>query len=377
MRNLDDQDIEARIADLDERRAKALAMGGEKKIARRQNSGQLNARERLAYLVDEGSFWETGLLGTSGVYLEDRDKTPTDGKIAGYGKINGRDASIVVNDFTVKGASTSATNGKKIGQVKRIATERGMPCVFIGESTGARLPDAMGSRGMGSQLGNDITQFQRMRETPWTAAALGTSFGSSAWLACCSDFAVMRKVSIMAVSSPRLVSKAIGETVDLEALGGWKLHADTTGQIDMFVDTDEEALDAIKTFLSYLPSHHMEAPPEVTVAPGSGEDMDNIHKILPPKRTQVYDVRKVIKAVVDKGSYFELKPRFGKSAVVALTRIDGKSVGVFANNPLHRGGALDTQACAIPSTFRWCPWLTHLDSQSVRKPNAAGRRAVS
>ena len=220
MRNLDDQDIEARIADLDERRAKALAMGGEKKIARRRNSGQLNARERLAYLVDEGSFWETGLLGTSGVYLEDRDKTPTDGKIAGYGKINGRDASIVVNDFTVKGASTSATNGKKIGQVKRIATERGMPCVFIGESTGARLPDAMGSRGMGSQLGNDITQFQRMRETPWTAAALGTSFGSSAWLACCSDFAVMRKGSIMAVSSPRLVSKAIGETVDLEALGG-------------------------------------------------------------------------------------------------------------------------------------------------------------
>ena len=120
MRNLDDQDIEARITDLDERRAKALAMGGEKKIARRRNSGQLNARERLAYLVDEGSFWETGLLGTSGVYLEDRDKTPTDGKIAGYGKINGRDASIVVNDFTVKGASTSATNGKKIGQVKQL-----------------------------------------------------------------------------------------------------------------------------------------------------------------------------------------------------------------------------------------------------------------
>jgi methylmalonyl-CoA decarboxylase subunit alpha len=345
MSSLDDQNIEARIADLDDRRAKAKAMGGEKKIARRRNSGQLNARERLAYLVDEGTFWETGLLGTSGVYLEDRDKTPTDGKIAGYGKINGRDASIVVNDFTVKGASTSATNGKKIGQVKRIATERGMPCVFIGESTGARLPDAMGSRGMGSQLGNDITQFQRMRETPWTAAALGTSFGSSAWLACCSDFAVMRKGSIMAVSSPRLVSKAIGETVDLEELGGWRLHADTTGQIDMFVDTDEEALDAIKTFLSYLPSHHMEAPPERAVTPGSGEDMDDIHKILPPKRTQVYDVRKIIKSVIDKDSYFELKPRFGKSAVVALARLDGKSVGIFANNPLHRGGALDTQAC--------------------------------
>jgi methylmalonyl-CoA decarboxylase subunit alpha len=343
--SLDDQNIEDRIADLEARRAKAMAMGGEKKLARRRNSGDLNARERLAYLVDQGSFHESGLLGTSGVYLEDRDQTPTDGKIVGYGKIDGRDVSVVVNDFTVKGASTSATNGKKIGQVKRIATERGMPCVFLGESTGARLPDAMGSRGMGALLGNDPTQFQRMRDTPWTAAALGPSFGSSAWLACCSDFAVMRKGSTMAVSSPRLVSKAINETVDLEELGGWKLHADITGQVDMFVDTDEEALDAIKTFLSYLPSHNREAPPTRPVTPGSGDDMADIHKILPAKRTQVYDMRKIIKTVIDKDSYFELKPRFGKSAVVALARLNGESVGIIANNPLHRGGALDTQAC--------------------------------
>ena len=207
---------------------------------------------------------------------------------------------LVVNDFTVKGSSTSATNSKKVGQVKRIATDRGMPSVFIGESTGARLPDAMGSRGMGALLGNDITQFQRMRDTPWAAAALGFSFGSSAWLACCSDFAVMRKGSTMSVSSPRLVSRAIGEEVDLEELGGWKLHAETTGQIDMVVDTDEEALDAIRTFLSYLPSHNMEAPPVRAVTPGSGEDMADIHKILPAKRTQVCNMRKILEAVVDK-----------------------------------------------------------------------------
>jgi len=341
----EDIDIEARIRELEDRRATALAMGGEKKLARRRNAGVLNARERVAYLVDSGSFIETGLLGTSGVYPQDHDVTPTDGKITGYAKIEGRDISLVVNDFTVKGSSTSATNSKKVGQVKRIGTERGMPLVFIGESTGARLPDAMGSRGMGALLGNDITQFQRMRDTPWAAAALGFSFGSSAWLACCSDFAVMRKGSIMAVSSPRLVSKAIGEEVDLEELGGWKLHADATGLIDMFVDTDEEALDAIQNFLSYLPSHNMEAPPVCAVTPGSGDGMAEIHNFLPQKRTQVYDMHKVVETIFDAGSVFELKPRFGRPAITALARLDGKSVGLIANNPQLRGGALDTQAC--------------------------------
>ena len=177
-------EIDAKIAELEERRRHAMAMGGKKKLAKRRNSGELNARERIDYLVDEDSFFETGLLGTSGVYPQDHGVTPTDGKITGYARLNDRDISLVVNDFTVKGSSTSATNSKKVGQVKRTGTERGMPIVFVGESTGARLPDAMGSRGMGALLGNDISQFQRMRDTPWAAAALGFSFGSSAWLAC-------------------------------------------------------------------------------------------------------------------------------------------------------------------------------------------------
>jgi acetyl-CoA carboxylase carboxyltransferase component len=247
--------------ELDKRREKARGMGGPEKLERRRKAGVMNARERVAYLADEGSFVETGMLGFSGVYPQDKDRTPADGKVTGFGKIDGRDVAIAVNDFTVMGSSTSATNSKKVGHVRRVGTDRGMPCVYIGESTGARLPDAMGSRGMGALLGTDITQFQRMRDTPWCAAALGPSFGSSAWLACCSDFAVMKKGSTMAVSSPRLISMAIGEEVDLEELGGWRLHADTTGLVDVFVDTDEEALDAVKTFLSYLPSHNGEAPP--------------------------------------------------------------------------------------------------------------------
>jgi acetyl-CoA carboxylase carboxyltransferase component len=336
---------EALLAEYEARRKKALAGGGAEKYAKRKAAGVWNARERIAYLVDEGSFVESGLFGASGVYPEQADETQTDGKLAGYARITGRDVCIVVNDFTVKGASTSATNSKKIAHMKRAATERGMPLVVIGESTGARLPDAMGSRGMGLLLGNDITQFRRLRETPMCAAALGPSFGSSTWLTCQADFSVMQKGAVVAVSSPRLVSMALGEKVDPEDLGGWRLHAEVTGLVDQVVDKEEEVFDAIKRFLSYLPGHHMEAPPDAPVPAGSGADMDKVFSVLPESRTQVYDMKRIIRAIVDQDTLFELKPRFGKSAVVGLARLGGRSAGIIANNPLYRGGALDADAC--------------------------------
>lgn len=333
------------LSELDRRRERASAMGGEAKLAKRNESGSLNAWERVECLVDDESFIETGLLGASSVIKEDEAVTPRDGKICGFAKVDGRDIALCVNDFTTKGASTSATNSKKMGHLRSTATSKGMPFVHIGESTGARLPDAMGARGMGQLLGNDPTQFRRTRETPWVAAALNTSFGSSAWLCCCSDFAVMKKGSIMSVSSPRLVSMAIGEKVDLEDLGGWRLHADNTGLIDRFVDTDEEAMEEIKRFLSYMPSHNGKAPPEYPVADDASQDQLTILDVLPEKRTQVYNMRKIVETIVDKDSYFELKPRFGKPATVGLARLNGKSVGIIANNPQVGGGALSADAC--------------------------------
>lgn len=339
------------MAEYEARRAKVLAMGGPEKLEKRRTAGLLNARERIDYLVDEGSFVESGLFGASAVYERERDKTPADGKVAGYARLDGREIAIISNDFTVKGASSSATNGRKIAQMKRVATQRGLPIVFLGESSGARMPDTMGSRGMGSMLGNDPTQYQRMRETPWAGAVLGYCYGSSTWYTGFSDFSVMRKGAIMAVSSPQLVSLAIKEKVDPEEIGGWKLHTEVTGLIDLVVDTDEEALDAVRKFLSYMPAHHNEPPPVRPVPASSGEGMRDILSLLPPSRTQVYDVRKIIRTVVDKDSYFELKARFGKVAVTALARLDGRTVGVIANNPLFKGGALDTEACEKITSF--------------------------
>lgn len=326
------------------RKEKALQMGGPEKLAKRKAMGFLNARERIDVLLDQGSFLESGLFATSSL-ASAKDKSPCDGKVAGFGKIDGRRVATVSNDFTVFGASSGATNGKKIGHIKKTATQRGMPLIFLGESSGARMPDHMGSAGMGSLLGNDGTQYRRTREIPWVSATLGMSYGSSSWYSVMSDFNVMRKGAILAVSSPILASMAISEEVDPEALGGWRLHAEVTGFADMVVDSDEEALEAIRRFLSYLPSHHQEPAPVASVPDGSELAVQDIASLIPERRTQVYDVRKVIRAIVDKDSFFELKARFGKTAVTALARLDGKSVGFIANNPMHKGGALDTDAC--------------------------------
>lgn len=332
------------LREYDERRQKALAMGGPEKLRARAENGLLDARSRIEKLVDPGTFYESGLFSQS-FFPSDRDKTPADGKIAGYARIDGREVAIISNDFTVKGASSSLTNMRKIAHMRRVATSRGLPMIWLGESSGARLPDNQGSRGMGMMLGNDPTQYQRMRETPWASAILGYCYGSSFLYNCCSDFSVMRKGAVMAVSSPRLIELATGEKLEPEELGGWQILAEITGMVDMVVDTDEEALAAIRKFLSYLPSHHNENPPVKPVPVGSGEGMAKVLDLLPQSRTQVYDMRKIIQCIVDKDSYFELKARFGRVAVTALARLGGRVVGFVANNPLFKGGALDTDAC--------------------------------
>lgn len=340
--------FEAAINQHQERLLKALAMGGAEKLQERAQQGVLNARERIDRLVDDQSFHEMGLFATS-IRPEMRERSPGDGKLAGFGRIGGRDVAVVSNDFTVMGASSSTVNSAKIGHVKRIATQRGLPMVFLGESTGARMPDVMGAAGVGS--GDRPTQYRRMRETPWVSAVLGHCYGSSSWYAALADFVVMRKGAITAVSSVKLTSRAINEAVDPEALGGWKLHTEVTGMVDLAVDTDEQALEAVQKFLSYLPSHHNEAPPVHPVPEGSGEQGQRILDILPQSRTQVYDVRKILALIYDKDSVFELKPRFGRSIVTALARLNGRSVGIVASNPIYKGGAIDPQSCEKVVSF--------------------------
>lgn len=340
-----------KLQELKAREAKARAMGGADRLARRATPGILDARTRIETFIDPGSWLETGLLAVSSIVPEDRDKTPADGKVAGFAKVDGRMIGLVANDFTTKGASSSATNMKKIGHVKRVATERGFPLVFFGESSGARMPDNMGARGMGTNLGHDPQQYVRLRETPWASAVLGQCYGSSAWYTCLADFTVMRKGAVMAVASPGLASFAIGEKVAAEDLGGWQLHSEISGLVDRVVDTDEEALAEIKRFLGYMPSHCNEAPPRAAVPAGSDDAAHRILDIMPTNRKRGYDVRKIIQCLVDSDSFFEFKPRFGRTAVTGLARLGGRSVGFIATNPMAKAGALDVAGCEKATRF--------------------------
>jgi methylmalonyl-CoA decarboxylase subunit alpha len=338
---------EDKIAELERRRAEALAMGGERKLDARRNAGVLNARERLEYLLDDGSFLEAGLHAYS-IRPETREKSPADGKIAGYGKIDGRPAALVANDFTVLGASSSQVNMKKMGHMKKTARERRMPLVLLGESSGGRMPDRMGASGRAT-IGQDREEYRRTRDTPWVSTLMGQSYGSSTWYSVISDVVFARKGAVMAVTSPRVTSIAISQDISAEELGGWELHAKTTGLVDAAFDSDEEVLDAVKTYLSYMPSYAGEAPPRA--APGAVDDQEKLLELVPETRRRVYDMRKVLNVIADQGSLFELKALFGRAVITAFARIEGRVVGFLANNPRFKAGAIDPDACDKAVSF--------------------------
>jgi len=336
------------LDELETRRRAAMAMGGPRKLEARKAEGVLDARARVDRLLDPGSFLETGLFAAAEAKPL-RARTPADGKVAGFGRIDGRPVGVVSNDFTVMGASSSRTNSKKMGHVKAAAEKRGFPMVFLGESTGARMPDIMGAKGIGG--GDSGSRYLRTRRAPWASAVLGPCYGSSSWYAAMSDFVVMRKGAVMAVASPRLTSLATSEAIDDQALGGWRLHSQTTGLVDLVTDTDEQALDAVRRFLSYLPTHAGQAAPRAPVPAGSDDGVAALPGIVPAARSQVYDVRRVIAAIADRDSVFEMKARFGRSIATALARVDGRTVGLIANNPMVKGGAIDVDACDKATSF--------------------------
>lgn len=340
---------EEQSAELAQRTLAVLAMGGADKLAQRRASGNLNARERIEQLLDAGSFSETGMLAVS-VMPADRDASPADAKITGTGRIEGRRVAVVSNDMTVKGASSSAVNMRKIARLKDTANSSGMPLIFLGESSGSRVPDSLGAEAMAA-AGQDPQQYCRRRETPWVSAVLGPCLGSSTWYTCLSDFVVMRKGAFLAVSSARVTSLAIGEAVESEELGGWKLHVERTGLVDMVVNSDSEALAAIRRFLSYLPSHAGARPPSQPATEAVAPDAGKLLELVPSARGKTYDMRKVIAGIVDEGSFFNLKDRFGRAAVTGLARLNGESVGIVASNPMFKGGAMDPEACRKVTSF--------------------------
>ena len=319
-------------------------MGGKSRLEKMEREGKPNIRQHIDALLDEGTFQEIGTFSRS-LREEDRETTPGDGKIGGEGEIDGRPVAIAGDDITVKRGSSSIVGSRKTSRLYERALKMGFPYVYFGETGGGRIPDLIGAEGISDAMPSpDIAR--RRRLIPMASVIVGQSFGGSSFHSAFSDFTVQVRGSVLAVTSPRVFEIATGEIVSFEELGGVDVHAKTTGQIDLGVDSYEDAYKAVKQWLSYLPSNAWTpAPRGVPMTESRWEPDHELTEFIPDKRRRGYDMRKFCKLLLDPDSFFELQPKFAKNLVTGLGRLDGWSVGVIANNPMFQAGALNPDSC--------------------------------
>ena len=317
-------------------------MGGADKLARLAERGDRTIREQIDGVLDAGTFREVGTFSQS-LRIEDRGKTPGDGKIGGHGRIDGRPVTVFGDDITVMRGSSSIVGTRKEWRLHERAIAMGQPIVHFGQTGGGRIPDIMGSEGI-SEPGQLFDIAARRHQVPMATAIVGQSFGGSSFVSALSDFVVMTRGSCLAVTSPRVFEVATGEITSFEEVGGVDVHATKTGQIDLGVETDEEAWEAIARWLSYLPSNAHEVAPRGD-RPSSIDPDPTLSDLVPSRRQRGYDMRKVIARLADPDSVMELQPRYARQVTAALARIDGLPIGVIANNTMYGAGAMTPDTC--------------------------------
>lgn len=344
--------MEEGIEELNRRRAKAAELGGAEQVAAQHARGRLTARERIAKLTDAGtSFREFGMLNVS-ERPEMADRTPADARITGIGMIHNRKTSICADDRTALGGSDGWVGSfMKRPRLHTLFTQKGYPEIYLGDNLGGlRLPDGMGSAGM-SRAPLPPPLLKDPRETPRVAAIMGECFGEPSWMASLADFVVMLKNGCMGAAGPRILKIAIGEEITPWELGGWDLRYNQTGEVDKVAENDEECLNIIREYLTYMPAHNGEEPPIVPTKDPADRRIDDIGKIVPDELNKGYDMHRVIKRVADDGKIFELKAGFGKSLITCLARLSGRVVGFIANNPFFDAGAPSVQSCEKAASF--------------------------
>jgi acetyl-CoA carboxylase carboxyltransferase component len=342
------------LDELKKRKEMALQMGGQKKVKRHHEKGEFTARERIKKLVDPRSFVEFGLLAHSDQPgMEDR--TPADGVIMGYASVNNRRVGVIAHDFTVLASTNAEVNLRKILQFKTQIKKFKIPLVFLGEAGGARMPDCQGSDGIyklgGGGTDTLFAEYCHFREYPFVFGAFGECYGVADFEACAADCVVQVKGSAIAVSGPRALGRAIGETYSGVEMGGWEIHSKVTGMTDVVAEDEEDCFRIIKNYLDYMPSSQDKLPPVKAVPEGSEDRMSRILDIFPEKRTRAYDMHKIIECLVDGGKYLELKPAFGSMLITCLGRINGEVVGFIASNPIVNLGATNTDALEKSTSF--------------------------
>jgi methylmalonyl-CoA decarboxylase subunit alpha len=347
------------VEDLQARRAHIRLGGGQDKIDRQHEKGALTARERIALLVDEGTFVELGMLGKPHTTQRAMDgvDAPADGVITGYGKIDGRLAAVCAYDFTVMAGSMGMTGEFKVTRLRELALTKRIPFVWLLDSAGARVQEAAGAMFAGS--GHLFREEVIMSGViPQVAALMGPCAAGTAYIPGLADFVPMVKGrGSMALAGPHLVRAAVGEDVTQEELGGSRVHCRKSGVGDMEVADDRECIARIKEYLSYMPQNCEEAPP-IRVGGADGAEPDPIDRadeelldVLPPSNRNPYDMYEVVSRIVDHGSYFDIKGQWAKTIITCLARFGGRPAGVIANQPKQLGGILDNDAADKAARF--------------------------
>jgi acetyl-CoA carboxylase carboxyltransferase component len=352
--------MEELIRKLRELEQKVEFGGGQDKIEKQHAQGKLTARERLALLLDEGSFMEIDkfVKHRATTFGLDKEELPCDGVVTGIGKINGRLVAVFSQDFTVMGGSLGEMHAKKIMKLMDLAMELGIPLIGINDSGGARIQE-----GVDSLFGYGGIFYRNTLASgviPQITLIAGPCAGGAVYSPAITDFVVMiDKTAKMFITGPNVIKAVTGEDISQEDLGGAYVHNSKSGNAHFLASSEEEAMQLIKKLLSYIPQNNLEEPDFV---PGdySLSMSEEINSIVPVEPTKSYDVRKVIEMVVDEDSFFEVHKNYARNIVVGFARIAGMSVGIVANQPSVLAGSLD-----IDSSDKAARFIRFLDCFSI------------
>lgn len=342
-----------KFKELEKRRKEALAGGGAKRIESQHKKGKLTARERLHFLLDEGSFEEIGAFVTHRAvdFGLDKEKYPGDGVITGFGKINGRLVYVYSQDFTVFGGSLSETHAAKICRIMDLAMQNGAPVIGLNDSGGARIQEGVVSLGGYADIFYRNTLASGV--IPQISAIMGPCAGGAVYSPAITDFILMvENTSYMFVTGPNVVKTVTHEEVTSEDLGGAAIHSTKSGVTHFACANEIECIQTIKKLLGYIPQNCEDLPFHSSPQPPEAVNLD---ALIPANPNQPYDMHEVIKGVIDKDSFLEVHKNFAPNIIVGFARLNGKSIGIVANQPAHLAGVLDIDASVKAARFvRFC-----------------------
>ena len=345
-----------KIKKLEGKIAEAQLGGGEARIDSQHKKGKMTARERLHFLLDEGSFEEIGMFVThrSTEFGMEREKYLGDGVVTGYGTINGRLVYVFSQDFTVFGGSLSETHAEKICRIMDMAMQNGAPVIGLNDSGGARIQEGVVSLGGYADIFYRNTRASGV--IPQLSAIMGPCAGGAVYSPALTDFVLMvEKTSYMFVTGPTVVKTVTHEEVSSEELGGALTHATKSGVTHFACANELECIQYTKKLFSYIPQNCEEEAPYVPYEINESELRPQLNTIIPDNANQPYDIREVITGVIDDASFLEVHKDFAENIVVGFARLAGKSIGIVANQPAFLAGVLDIHSSNKAARFvRFC-----------------------